>query len=341
MVERVGVHLTRTDDDGAAIDALAAAHGGRVGIAGMLGALPRRARHAPVGRLLGSAVGHALTWDLRDRLDPVWWPQGITSSADASTDDPADDPAGAPAGAPDDGRYAGRELLVVAWYSRRDGGSRISVLDLETLRYEHVALVNRDLSPLAVHAGGIVWHGPYLHVAATARGFMTCRVDDVIRVDGRLVLPVRFAYQAQGGGKDRLRYSFLSLDRSAHPPAILTGEYRQPGATPRFARYPIDPETSLLVADDDGASHPEWLDDRGVATMQGAVVADSTYYVSVSHGPARLGSLFVGEPGAFTERRRAVPMGPEDLCWWPARRELWSLSEFPVLRWVFTVPHRS
>lgn len=333
MVERVGVHLVRTADDGDAIDALAAAHGGRVGLAGMLDTLPRRAHRAPLGRLLGSDVGHALTWDLRDRVDPVWWPQGITSSADASTDGPTHDRAG--------GRYAGRELLVVAWYSRRDGGSRISVLDLETLRYEHVALVNPDLSPLAVHAGGIVWHGPYLHVAATARGFMTCRLDDVVRVGGRLVLPVRFAYRAQGGGQDRLRYSFLSLDRSAHPPAILAGEYRQAGATPRFARYPIDPDTALLLADDDGASHPEWLDDRGVATMQGAVVAGSTYYVSVSHGPARLGSLFVGRPGAFTERRRAVPMGPEDLCWWPGRRELWSLSEFPVLRWVFAIPHGS
>lgn len=322
------VHLTRTDDNGAQIDAIAAAHGGRVGLSGMLGHLTRRARRAPLGARLGREVGHALTWDLRDRCDSVWWPQGITSSADA---DPGDR----------QGRYDGRELVVVAWYSRRAGGSRISVLDLGTLRYEHVALVNPDLSPLSVHAGGIVWHGPYLHVAATARGFMTCHLDDVMRVRDRLVLPVRFSYAARGGGKNRLRYSFLSLDRSAHPPAILAGEYRQAGATPRFARYPIDPETSLLVADDRGASHPEWLDDRGVARMQGAVVADDTYYVSVSHGPRRLGSLFVGRPGAFVERSRAAPMGPEDLCWWPSRRELWSLTEFPVLRWVFAVPHRS
>ena len=44
---------------------------------------------------------------------------------------------------------------------------------------EHGALV---LEPLKVHAGGIVWSGPYLHVAATARGLVTCRVDDIMRV---------------------------------------------------------------------------------------------------------------------------------------------------------------
>ena len=38
------------------------------------------------------------------------------------------------------------------------------------------------LEPLRVHAGGIVWCGPYLHVAATAKGFYTCRLDDLLRV---------------------------------------------------------------------------------------------------------------------------------------------------------------
>ena len=38
------------------------------------------------------------------------------------------------------------------------------------------------LEPLRVHAGGVVWCGPYLHIAATARGVITCRVDDLLRV---------------------------------------------------------------------------------------------------------------------------------------------------------------
>ena len=38
------------------------------------------------------------------------------------------------------------------------------------------------LEPLRVHAGGVVWCGPYLHVAATARGVITCRLDDLLRV---------------------------------------------------------------------------------------------------------------------------------------------------------------
>jgi hypothetical protein len=35
-----------------------------------------------------------------------------------------------------------------------------------------------------IHAGGIVWAGPYLHIAATNRGFVTARVDDIMRVAG-------------------------------------------------------------------------------------------------------------------------------------------------------------
>jgi len=34
----------------------------------------------------------------------------------------------------------------------------------------------------AVHAGGIVWHGDHVHVAGTARGFCSFRLDDIVRV---------------------------------------------------------------------------------------------------------------------------------------------------------------
>ena len=99
---------------------------------------------------------------------------------------------------------------------------------------------------MSIHAGGIVWAGPYLHIAATSRGFVTARVDDIMRVPGdddhpdkfglegttlysfghRYVLPVRFTYQAYTDkGHDKLRYSFLSLDRRSDPPALIAGEY--------------------------------------------------------------------------------------------------------------------
>ena len=121
-----------------------------------------------------------------------------------------------------------------------------------------------------MHAGGIVWCGPYLHIAATSRGFITCRADDLLRipderasgdrtrlgVDGdrvssygyRYLLPVRFAYQAAAEeGHEKLRYSFLSLDHDTKPPELVVGEYARGEQTRRLARFPLDPETSLLV----------------------------------------------------------------------------------------------
>ena len=44
--------------------------------------------------------------------------------------------------------------------------------------------------------------------------------------------------------------------------------------------------------------------------------------------------MHVGEPGAWRAHRFAVPMGPEDLTWWPSRDELWTLTEHPHRRWL-------
>ena len=126
------------------------------------------------------------------------------------------------------------------------------------------------LEPLRVHAGGIVWCGPYLHVAATARGVITCRLDDLLRVPddsagdvsrlgarGRPGVVVRLPLRAAGpvrlprvtdDGLERLRYSFLSLDRSASPPELVVGEYGNSAQTRRLARFPLDPETLFLAA---------------------------------------------------------------------------------------------
>ena len=96
---------------------------------------------------------------------------------------------------------------MTSWYSKTvDGenqGSRITIVDIDTLEYRHVLLVVPErtwrglrLKPLLVHAGGLVWCGPYLHVAGTERGLFTCLVDDIIRLedtDEDLRLPLRAA----------------------------------------------------------------------------------------------------------------------------------------------------
>jgi len=244
-------------------------------------------------------------------------------------------------------------MLVVSWYAKDGQGSRLTFLDLASRRYRHVLLVRptvrdgtRGVAPLKVHAGGLVWHGPYVHVAATARGVYTCRLDDLLRLPSselvdssgyRYVLPVRFAYKAvTDEGAERLRYSFLSLDRSATPPELVVGEYGNRSQTRRLARFPIDATTNFL-AEEEGVSRPLALDDGGVVRAQGAAIAARRWYVTASHGPWVPGSVFVGRPGDFRRHRWAAPMGPEDISWDADSDLLWSVTEHPRRRWVFAM----
>jgi hypothetical protein len=336
-VRPLGVNLSRTDENVDEIDALARllaeTGGGRVGAAGLLGDLDRRMRRtfAPHPRLLGLAVDRALTWEARDRRDPRWYPQGITTSVRTDVT---------------------RDVLVTSWYSKHGEGSRLSFIDLTARRYRHVLLVEPTtgggFKPLKVHAGGIVWHGPYIHVAATGRGFLTCRVDDLMRVGAGApvttyghdyLLPVRFAYRAAAEeGVERLRFSFMTLDRSIDPPCLVVGEYGNIRQTRRFARFPTDPETGLLAAEQDGVSRPVLDADEALVRMQGVVVVDGTWFVTSSHGRAAYGHLHVGHPATgFRTKRWATPPGPEDLVYWPSTDLLWSVSEHPRRRWVFAM----
>ena len=349
-----GVHLRRTDENVREIEALASILGGRVGIDGVLDDLNRQARRTfLLGRFrLGQAVDWGFGWDAVDRADERWWPQGVSTSADAS----------------DTEEIGGRHVLAVSWYAKDEAGVRITFVDLAGLRYRHVLLVvpvldqhgRLTLRPLRVHAGGIVWNGPYLHVAATARGLVTCRVDDVMYVPDlrgsrawdrlgvigeqvasygyRYVLPVRFSYRAYADeGHTPLRYSFLSLDRGGERPVLVAGEYGQTGQTTRLARYHLEPDTLMLQTGEDGYSRPIGIDERGVVRMQGASIVDGRYHVTVSHGPWKPGSVYVGHPGAFVEHRLATPMGPEDIAYWPSTDRFWSVSEHPHRRWVFSM----
>jgi hypothetical protein len=320
------VHLRRTDENIDEIEALHSRYGGPVGVAGVLGKLNRQARRVPVP---GVAVEWGFGWNDQDGASARWWPQGITNSAHVPGVD--------------------RRLLVASWYAKDDRGSRITVVDLETLRYRHVLLVVPEVEsgavrmrPLTVHAGGLVWAGPYLHVAGTRRGLFTCRMEDILEVQPggatfghRFVLPVRFAYDAEHD-RDQMRYSFLSLDRTTDVPHLVAGEYGRVDMTKRIVRYPLDPETYYLHAEEDGVSRPVSFDERGLGHMQGAAIVRGRYYVTTSRGRWQLGAMQVGEPGSFRTYRQAMPVGPEDLCYWEDDL-LWSLSEYPGRRFVFAM----
>ncbi|HEX7717632.1 MAG TPA: hypothetical protein VF416_10115 [Marmoricola sp.] len=327
-----GVHLRRTEENAAAIEALVDRLGAPVGVAGVLDDLNRVAEKVPVP---GLAVAWGFRWDAADVAAERSWPQGITNSAHVAGLD--------------------RRLLVTSWYAKDlpgdtgpNLGSRITVVDLETLRYRHVLLVVPELvgdevrvRPLSVHAGGVVWADPYLHVAGTRRGLFTCRMDDLLRVEPgaetfghRYVLPVRFGYDAT---HDRalMRYSFLSLDRSTDVPHLVAGEYGRGDMTTRIVRYPLDPATFHLHAEEDGVSRPVSFDERGLGHMQGAAIVAGRYYVSTSRGRWQLGAIHVGEPGSFRVHPHATPPGPEDLCHRADDDLLWSLSEYPGRRFVY------
>ena len=256
----VGVHLRRTDENVREIAALDTLLGGPVGVDGVLADLNRQARRTfLLGRWrLGRAVDWGFAFDRQDRGDPRWWPQGISTSADASdTED-----------------IGGKHVLVVSWYAKDESGVRVTFVDLASLRYRHVLLVVPVLDehgmlvlrPLRVHAGGIVWNGPYLHVAATARGLMTCKVDDIMRVPDvrgtrayrlglrgqqvasygyRYVLPVRFSYRAYADDGATQAALLIPLPGPQRRPArLVAGEYGRDRpddaarALPPRARHP-------------------------------------------------------------------------------------------------------
>ena len=338
-----------------AVDALATYADAQTGLEPMLGDLNRRARRF---RAPGSTVGAAMRWNIHDSFDRRWWPQGVTSTADAY----------------DDGILAGRRILAASWYAkpRRDirKGSRITFLDLDSRAYRHVLLVvphldtdgRLRLEPLNVHAGGIVWHGSRLHIAATRKGLFTAHLDRLLRisdrsrvddrdafgVDGdrlatfgyRYLLPVCSAYAAESDdGVEPLRYSFVSLHRGSSEAMLLAGEYGRGGMTTRLMQYALDPTTGAITTDGDGAARPT-LYESGVRNMQGVVVVGGTWYVTRSRGPWGRGSICAGEPGSFAEHQRALPMGPEDLTYSASTDSLWTVSEWPGRRWTVTIPRR-
>lgn len=333
-----GLYLRRSHERTARIEAWSRRVGDTVGLAGVLDGLNRTARRTDVP---ASAPVWGLSWNDQDSNSVRWWPQGISTTADASHT----------------GEVQGHRLLVTSWYCKDTGrgrqGSRLTFLDLETLRYRHVLVVQASftmwgrmrLKPLPIHAGGVVWAGDYLHLAATRRGVFSCLVDDILRLkpspnsfDHRYVLPVRFAYRACTSRRaEPLRYSFLSLNRSSSPPELVAGEYGRGDMSTRIVRYALDEETLLPQAGEDGRSSPVLLDARGVGHMQGVTVVGERYYVTSSRGEHRRGTVYVGRPGSLRPHHETLPPGPEDITYWPSTDQLWSLSEYPGRRFVFAM----
>jgi hypothetical protein len=267
------------------------------GLSGLLAVRGRAARRA---KAPGSLVVSSFRWSGVDRFTQTWWPQGVAV-----------------------GFHDGTPLALVSWFSRsrrgRNLGARITVVDLGRLRYHHVALVEgTDHTPVSVHAGGIVWTGDRLLVAATRGGLREFRLSGILRVGRRFVLP----QVAHLEPAEEFRYSFLAEGTDG----IVAGEY-SPSDAGRLAQ---------LTISDVGVS-ATGIHTPGIAQMQGAVQVEGRWAVAASRGDKRCGDLWLGEQGALVQREGALPPGPEDVAWWPERRQLWGVTEHPAKRWVFAV----
>jgi hypothetical protein len=266
-------------------------------------------------------VEAGFAWDGADAADQRWYPQGISSSHDASPD----------------GLWHGREILLVSWALDNHAAVRVSVAELErgeVRRYRHVLLGEPvrapwerrvRLRPVRVHAGGIAWVGSHLWVADTLRGLRAFALDEILELaSGELVVPQVGAHRLPlvatlSGGP---RFSFLSLERPASgPPELVSGEYRdkRPGA--RIVRWPL-PEPAAPVA----ALEAFRVESTN---LQAALAVDGRLLLCSSAGrrPGRLAACEQRGRGGATVHSWAT--GPEDLTLLRERGLVFSLTERP------------
>lgn len=296
-------------------------------------------------------------WNSGDDGTTAWYPQAVTSTADAY----------------DAGTYEGATAILASWYdSDEDGidkGVRVSFVDWSdpsSPTYRHVLLVepyrtsagDPSFRAVNVHAGGMFWYGHYLYVADTWNGFRVFDMRHIWRVstgdknrigrqsggsyhahDYKYVLPQVFAYRSSTeGGYSELRHSFASLDRTSTPDSVVIGEYGNPGDGTRLVRFEIDYQTRLLRTDADGYARGVEAYQVDVTSMQGAVSIDGRFFLSTSDGASNPGDLGLFEPGGPVELDYDVlAIGPEDLSYWAARDQLWTLSEHPNQRNVYAI----
>ncbi|HEX2177561.1 MAG TPA: hypothetical protein VHG70_16780 [Nocardioidaceae bacterium] len=299
-------------------------------------------RSARPARLRWRPTAAALQWDEEDSHTRAWVPQGITTSADAGSS----------------GTVHGRRVLLTSWYSPRVAGQTegarvtfVDVTDPSSPRYRHVLLVEPGWDtgapttlPVPVHAGGVVWYGDLLYVAGTYTGLRVFHLDDLVCVDPaehgghRYLLPQRWAYRPTGDPAGRMRYSFVSVDRTSTPACLVAGEYARSRAATQIARFALDEPRGHLHGDDDHPCVPVAAFGLEVPRMQGVACVDGTYFVTSSRSRFLRGDLWVGSASrGFRRHLMALPRGPEDLSAWSAQGRLWSLTEWAGHRVVFAL----
>jgi hypothetical protein len=147
------------------------------------------------------------------------------------------------------------------------------------------------------------------------------------------------------------KFSYISLDRNEAPDRLITGEYcSKSGDAGRVARWPLDGSDGSLLADPgDGRVHASEAYRLAANQIQGAISYGGQWYLSRSmgkrkNGEWRNGRLITAQPDGgpvgslqATGQPRKAGVGPEDLSFWPARNELWTVTEHATQRMLYGV----
>lgn len=139
-----------------------------------------------------SAYGWEDSSDFNDQDTDKWYPQGITTSADAFAN----------------GEYEGQRVQLVTWHSDHydDGkrGARVSFVSQgsKAKKYRHVLLVkpkgDDDIEAIeGLHAGGVMWYGNLVYVVDTTGGLRVFDLDHMYKVDA----DIKDKIGKQSGGK--------------------------------------------------------------------------------------------------------------------------------------------
>lgn len=228
-------------------------------------------------------------------------PQGVAGSSTA-------------AGYPIGGLPAGqRDIVLVSSYSSvrepdlrfphdpgRTEATRLTVIDLDHRRYVHVELVrpvaDGTLTALDSHGSGFAWVGQYLYSSSRGSLWMY-NADDLMRIDGRYVLPAVARWSVQGAGG----LSSITVDRSAGSTRLTGINYSEHG-TAWTQSFELGPDGMIRPGSSQAGHRLDLIADYGpgparVRSSRSSEVPGSNYQgigVSGRHRFVNSSSLLLG-----------------------------------------------
>jgi hypothetical protein len=145
------------------------------------------------------------------------------------------------------------------------------------------------------------------------------------------------------------KFSYGALDRSSAPDQLVTGEYclNQPATADgrgRVASWPLNESTGEPLLNGAGKWQATSAFRLPGSSTQGAVVHDGTWYLSQSAGSSRNGRLIEATPSGsptgtlVAAETRLAGIGVEDLSYWPSQDAVWTVTEHPGRRAIYSCP---